>query len=104
MDLRYTDAEQQFRADLRAWIGDELPDLGPEPDREDWDARRAWDTAWQPKLYEAGYAGINWPKGFSGRGPTPTEHLIFIEETEHARAPYASMYFLAPRHPGPSLI
>ena len=50
MDLRYTAAEQQFRADLREWLGDVLPGLGPEPHREDWDARRAWDTGWQRML------------------------------------------------------
>ena len=87
MDLRYTADEQQFRAELREWLGDVLPGLGPEPDREDWDARRAWDTGWQRMLFDAGYAGINWPKEFGGRGATPTEHLIFIEETERARAP-----------------
>ena len=38
-------------------------------------------------LFDAGYAGINWPKEYGGRGATPTEHLIFLEETERARAP-----------------
>ena len=68
MDLRYTAAEQQFRTELREWLGDVLPGLGPEPDREDWDARRAWDTGWQRMLFDAGYAGINWPKEYGGRG------------------------------------
>ncbi len=104
MDLRYTAAEQQFRADLRAWLGDVLPGLGPEPHREDWDARRAWDTGWQRMLYDAGYAGINWPKEFGGRGATPAEHLIFIEETERARAPYVGMNFVGLLHAGPTLI
>ena len=35
MDLRYTAAEQQFRTDLREWLNDVLPGLGPEPHRED---------------------------------------------------------------------
>jgi len=104
MDLRYTAAEQQFRSELREWLGDVLPGLGPEPHREDWDARRAWDTGWQRMLYDAGYAGINWPKEFGGRGATPTEHLIFIEETERARAPYVGMNFVGLLHAGPTLI
>jgi alkylation response protein AidB-like acyl-CoA dehydrogenase len=104
MDLRYTAAEQQFRADLREWLGDVLPGLGPEPHREDWPARRAWDTGWQRMLHDAGYAGINWPKEFGGRGATPTEHLIFIEETERARAPYVGMNFVGLLHAGPTLI
>ena len=104
MDLRYTAAEQQFRSDLREWLGDVLPGLGPEPHREDWDARRAWDTGWQRMLYDAGYAGINWPKEYGGRGATPAEHLIFIEETERARAPYVGMNFVGLLHAGPTLI
>jgi alkylation response protein AidB-like acyl-CoA dehydrogenase len=104
MDLRYTAAEQQFRSELREWLGDVLPGLGPEPHREDWDARRAWDTGWQRMLHDAGYAGINWPKEFGGRGATPTEHLIFIEETERARAPYVGMNFVGLLHAGPTLI
>jgi alkylation response protein AidB-like acyl-CoA dehydrogenase len=104
MDLRYTAAEQQFRAELREWLGDVLPGLGPEPHREDWEARRAWDTGWQRMLYDAGYAGINWPKEYGGRGATPAEHLIFIEETERARAPYVGMNFVGLLHAGPTLI
>src|SRR6478735_1211079 len=104
MDLRYTAAEQQFRSELREWLGDVLPGLGPEPHREDWDARRAWDTGWQRMLYDAGYAGINWPREFGGRGATPAEHLIFIEETERARAPYVGMNFVGLLHAGPTLI
>ena len=34
-----------------------------------------------------GYAGINWPAAFGGRGATPTEHLIFLEETTRRHAP-----------------
>src|SRR6478736_7980010 len=104
MDLRYTADEQQFRAELREWLADVLPGLGPEPQREDWDARRAWDTGWQRMLFDAGYAGINWPKEYGGRGATPAEHLIFIEETERARAPYVGMNFVGLLHAGPTLI
>jgi alkylation response protein AidB-like acyl-CoA dehydrogenase len=104
MDLRYTADEQQFRAELREWLADTLPGLGPEPDREDWDGRREWDTGWQRRLFDAGYAGINWPKEYGGLGATPTEHLIFIEESERARAPYVGMNFVGLLHAGPTLI
>jgi len=85
MDLRYTDSELAFREELRAWLRDVLPSVPPEPHRNDWEGRRAWDTGWQRMLFDAGYAGINWPKEFGGRGATPTEHLIFLEETELRR-------------------
>ena len=56
-------------------------------------------------LFDAGYAGINWPTEYGGRGATPTEHLIFLEETERARAPYIGVRTSsACCHAGPTLI
>ncbi len=104
MDLRFTDEEEAFRGELRAWLAEVLPDVAPEPDRFDWPARRTWDTDWQRRLYDAGYAGINWPKEYGGRGATPAEHLIFLEETERARAPYVGHNFVGLLHAGPTLI
>ena len=104
MDLRYTADEQKFRTELREWLADTLGGLGTEPDREDWAGRREWDTGWQRQLFDAGYAGINWPKEYGGLGATPTEHLIFIEESERARAPYVGMNFVGLLHAGPTLI
>jgi alkylation response protein AidB-like acyl-CoA dehydrogenase len=104
MELRYTEEEQAFRAELRTWLNEVLPTLPPAPHRMDWEARRAYDTMWQRMLFDAGYAGINWPKEFGGRGATPTEHLVFLEETERARAPYVGMNFVGLLHAGPTLI
>jgi alkylation response protein AidB-like acyl-CoA dehydrogenase len=104
MDLRYTDAEQEFRGELRSWLDSALPLVGPEPARDDWAARREDETGWQRVLFDAGYAGINWPAEYGGRGATPTEHLIFLEETERARAPYVGMNFVGLLHAGPTLI
>ena len=104
MDLRDTPTEERFRAELREWLHEAVPSMGHEPARTDWAGRRAWDMGWQRKLHEAGYAGINWPREYGGRGATPTEHLIFIEETERARAPYVGMNFVGVLHAGPTLI
>lgn len=104
MDIRFSADEIAFRDDLRDWLGEVLPTLGDPPDRDDWTARREWDMGWQRKLYDAGYAGINWPSEFGGRGSTPTEHLIFLEETTKKGAPYVGMNFVAQLHAGPTLI
>jgi alkylation response protein AidB-like acyl-CoA dehydrogenase len=95
--------EQSFRAELRQWLDETLPTLPPPPDHDDWPARRAYDTAWQRRLYDAGYAGIAWPKEYGGRGATPTEELIFLEETERAGAPYVGCCFVSTLHAGPTI-
>jgi alkylation response protein AidB-like acyl-CoA dehydrogenase len=104
VDLRYSEADERFRVELREWLDRVLPTVPPEPDIEDWDARRDYDVAWQRMLFEAGYAGINWPREFGGRGASPTEQLVFLEETERAHAPYVGVNFVGLLHAGPTLI
>jgi alkylation response protein AidB-like acyl-CoA dehydrogenase len=101
--LKETPEEQAFRAELRAWLDAVLPTLPDEPPPEDWPARRAYDTGWQRRLYDAGYAGIAWPKEYGGRGATPSEELIFLEETERAGAPYVGCNFVGALHAGPTI-
>ncbi|MHB8511610.1 MAG: acyl-CoA dehydrogenase family protein [Actinomycetota bacterium] len=104
MDLRYSDSEEAFRAELRAWLSKTLPKLPPKPGPHDWEARRAYDTGWQRMLHEAGYAGIDWPARVGGRDASVFEHLIFLEETERAGAPYVGVNFVGLLHAGPTLI
>jgi alkylation response protein AidB-like acyl-CoA dehydrogenase len=104
MDLRYTDAEQAFRSDLRAWLAETLPGLPPKPSPGDWPGRRAYDTHWQRLLFEAGYAGVDWPVEGGGRGSSPVEELIFKEELERAHAPYVGVNFVGLLHAGPTII
>ncbi|KAA0943015.1 acyl-CoA dehydrogenase family protein, partial [Streptomyces apricus] len=58
---------------------------------------------WQRRLYDAGYAGLHWPVDAGGRGATPTRHLIFLEETEQAGAPYVGANFVGLLHAGPTV-
>ncbi|MFF9567413.1 acyl-CoA dehydrogenase [Streptomyces sp. NPDC014685] len=103
MDLSYTPQEEEFRARLRAWLAAVLPSLPARPHPDDWPGRRAYDTAWQRMLYDAGYAGLHWPVDAGGRGATPAQHLIFLEETERAGAPYVGANFVGLLHAGPTI-
>ncbi|MFD6972894.1 acyl-CoA dehydrogenase [Streptomyces sp. NPDC059949] len=103
MDLTYTEEEEDFRARLRAWLGKALPELPAKPSPDDWPGRRAYDLGWQRRLYDAGYAGLHWPVDAGGRGATPTQHLIFLEETERAGAPYVGANFVGLLHAGPTV-
>jgi alkylation response protein AidB-like acyl-CoA dehydrogenase len=103
VDLRYSEAEEEFRAGLRAWLEEAVGDLPAEPDPDDWPGRRIYDTGWQRRLHEAGYAGIDWPESVGGRGATPVEQLIYIEELERAHAPYVGVNFVGLLHAGPTI-
>ncbi|HMK62182.1 MAG TPA: acyl-CoA dehydrogenase family protein [Acidimicrobiales bacterium] len=104
MDLRYSDTEEAFRADLRRWLEDVVPRLPPEPSPFDWPERRRYDTSWQRMLYEAGYAGIDWPVEGGGRGASPVEALVYLEELERAHAPYVGVNFVGLLHAGPTIV
>ncbi|MFI0983805.1 acyl-CoA dehydrogenase [Streptomyces exfoliatus] len=96
MDLSCTDEEEEFRARLREWLTATLPTLPPRPDPLDWPARRAYDCGWQRRLYDAGYAETHWDA-------SPTQRLIFLEETERAGAPYVGANFVGLLHAGPTI-
>ena len=104
MDLRYTQEESKFRDELAGWLASEVPAHGQPPSVHDWDARRAYDTAWQWKLFDAGYAGINWPKKYGGRDATLIEQLIYFEEIAKANAPYVGVNFVGILHGGPTIM
>jgi alkylation response protein AidB-like acyl-CoA dehydrogenase len=38
-------------------------------------------------MADAGWAAVSWPEEYGGRGATPLEQLVFVEETAQARAP-----------------
>ncbi|MGW6532592.1 acyl-CoA dehydrogenase family protein [Streptomyces venezuelae] len=96
MDLTYTDEEEAFRAGLRDWLSLVLPELPAKPSPQDWPGRRAYDTAWQRLLYDAGYGEVHWDA-------SPTQRLIFLEETEKAGAPYVGANFVGLLHAGPTI-
>jgi alkylation response protein AidB-like acyl-CoA dehydrogenase len=104
VDLRYSEADETFRKDLRGWLSEAVPAHGASPDMADWSARRAYDTGWQRKLFDAGYAGINWPKEYGGRDASLTEQLIYYEEISRANAPYIGVNFVGMLHGGPTII
>ena len=83
MDLTYSESENEFRDELRAWLGANNP--GSEPADET--ASYAWRRDWQRRLYEGGWAAVHWPREFGGRGASVTQSAIFYEELSQARAP-----------------
>jgi alkylation response protein AidB-like acyl-CoA dehydrogenase len=84
VDLRDTESEAAFRAEVRAFIADNLPDSSRQRG-----ARRFEDAdrEWSRKLGEAGYAGLTWPTEYGGAGAPYSHQAIFLEELARAEAP-----------------
>lgn len=104
MDLRLSSEDERFRDELREWLAEAVPAHGASPDRHDWRARREYDTGWQRKLFEAGYAGMSWPRQYGGRGASLSQQLLYYEEYARAGAPYVGVNFVGLLHGGPTLI
>ncbi|GEL18635.1 acyl-CoA dehydrogenase family protein [Pseudonocardia asaccharolytica] len=103
MDLTFTEAEEDFRRQLRAWLRANIPEEWKRPgfwesfdDDESFRLRREWERA----KALAGFAGIQWPTEYGGRGGTPGMKAIYDEEMVLARAPRTvnplGLTFLAP--------
>ncbi|MSZ93175.1 MAG: acyl-CoA dehydrogenase, partial [Actinobacteria bacterium] len=104
MHLRDSDSDAVFRSEVRDWLRSAVASMPTPPLPDDWPGRRAYDGQWQRMLFDAGYAGINWPAEHGGRGATPTEHLIFLEESAAAKAPDVGVGFVGQMHAGPTVI
>jgi alkylation response protein AidB-like acyl-CoA dehydrogenase len=103
VEIRFSDAEEAFRADARAWLERNVP-REPRPESADLAARREYDMAWQRRMHDAGWAGINWPKEYGGRGAPLMEQLIWYEEYARVGAPDVTTGFVGLKHAGPTLI
>ena len=102
MEIRFSAAEEAFRAEARAWLAANVP--RERPARTDLKGRRAFDLAWQRRLFEAGWAGVSWPKEYGGRGASLMEQLVWFEEYARAGAPEITTTFVGLNHAGPTLI
>jgi alkylation response protein AidB-like acyl-CoA dehydrogenase len=87
VDLRDTPEETAFRAELRAWLETNLPDdkRGGRGGQQRFDD--PFMREWSRMLFEAGYAGLTWPKEFGGAGAPYSFQAIFYEEMARAHAP-----------------
>ena len=107
MDLEFTPEEETFRQEVRSWLEVNLPkDYDPDEyfSTPDVDKKVEIALAWQKKLYEGGWTGLNWPKEYGGRGATVIEQHIFNEELGRARAPMAAINFIGVAMVGPTVI
>ena len=85
MDLNFTPEQEEFRAEARSWLEANVPPA-PLPSL-DTEAGFKLHRDWERRLYEGGWAMVNWPKEYGGRGAGLIEWLMFEEEYWRAGAP-----------------
>src|SRR2546426_424666 len=90
MDFEFSEREEVFRKEVRAWleanVPDELRGKAFASSRADVDEVRRL-RGWQKTMWEAGYVGMNWPREFGGRGAPLTEQIILFQEMARAESP-----------------
>jgi len=102
MDLNESLEDRRFREEARAWLADHAP---REARPSEGAPALAFDRDWQRTLYDGGWAGVNWPKAYGGRGLSGFQYMIWLQECARVGAPvrtgatYTGLY-----HAGPTLI
>jgi alkylation response protein AidB-like acyl-CoA dehydrogenase len=84
MDVRFDDATEAFRQEVRTWLEANIP---KEPRPSDPDDAFHYMRAWQKKMFDGGWVGIHWPKSYGGRGATLLEQAVFQQEFARVQAP-----------------
>ena len=85
MDLTFTPAQLEFRAQARDWLRTHVP----REKLQSYDSRAGFEQhrAWEAQLADGGWSSVTWPKELGGRGSDLIEWLIFEEEYFAADAP-----------------
>jgi alkylation response protein AidB-like acyl-CoA dehydrogenase len=85
LQLQFTPAQRQFRAEVRAWLAEHVPrTVLPTLESA---AGFAQHRQWERTLAAGNWGMVTWPKEFGGRGANLIEWLIFEEEYYRANAP-----------------
>jgi alkylation response protein AidB-like acyl-CoA dehydrogenase len=90
VDLRFTQAQEEFRAEARRWLEANVPSSsnGSGP-LESFDTREGFAAhrSWERRMYDARWSVVSWPEEFGGRSAGLIEWLVFEEEYYRAGAP-----------------
>jgi alkylation response protein AidB-like acyl-CoA dehydrogenase len=94
-----------FRNQAQSWLKEHAPQRGggddelSESGRTDIPAQKKF----QASLYEAGYAGITWPKEYGGQGLTNAEQIAFSTEAREYALPTGA-FLIGLGMPGPTIL
>jgi len=82
MDFNWSPEQEAYRMEVRKWLEANQPPPMTQIEDENSGDDVVWNRlkAWHTKLYDAGWAGLTWPKEYGGRGATFIEQVIFQQE------------------------
>jgi alkylation response protein AidB-like acyl-CoA dehydrogenase len=105
MDFKFSQEDENFRHEFRAWLEQNLPRDWRGDNELDADSKSEFERRreWHRKLYDAGWMCINWPKEYGGRGATLLQQLIYGQELDRAKAP-PTVNFQGIARVGPTLM
>ncbi|MBB36033.1 MAG: pimeloyl-CoA dehydrogenase large subunit [Hirschia sp.] len=87
MNLDFTKAEEDFRAEVRDFLKEKLPKRISEKVRTGQRLTKADYEEWHAILNERGWLATHWPKQYGGTGWSVAQAYIFDLETALAHAP-----------------
>jgi alkylation response protein AidB-like acyl-CoA dehydrogenase len=89
VNLDYPDEAEQFRAEVRAVLAEELPagwaGVGSIADTAE---AEAFVDRWRTVMHRRGLLGITWPREHGGRGLTKLHQVVLMEELARAGLPF----------------
>ena len=101
MKVEFTAQQLQLREELRAYFAELMtPELTEECSRDQGEGGGPLWRAALRKMGRDGWIGVGWPRHLGGKGMTPIEQFIFIEEVMRAGYPFP---FLTTESVGPQL-
>ena len=94
MDFAWSDEDETFRRELRAFLSETLPPSWDEIARDGpgSDAQAAFAREFCPRLAAKGWLTQSWPREYGGRDATPWRHAILGEEMWRCGEPRSSQY------------
>ena len=94
MDLNYPADAEAFRAEIRAWLTENLPEGWFSPGfKLEGEARKRFNEEWPSKLYAGGWICASWPTEYGGKGLNVMQNVVLAEEFARAKAPLRADFF-----------
>jgi len=94
MDLAYSTEAEAFRATIRSWLVENLPDGWFEQGFEmDGEQRKQFNEDWPKRLLDGGWICATWPTEYGGKGLSTIQGVVLAEEFAVAKAPMRADFF-----------